>query len=320
MTSIRSAKHRAYAWATVLVCMAGLAQSQQSAPYELVDLATPYTAFWEETQKLPTAERVAAFKTRFDKLLPGYYSIERVTWTTAEKYDARIARSFEKFPEIRERFMAATANFSRLLAPAHQSFKQTFPDLKPIGPIYLVNSLNEFDGGTREWGGKARLMFGIDVMVQVHDYPDETPFFHHELFHVYHQQYFHGCEEAWCALWAEGLATLVAHRLTPGATDAQLLLTSPKPLRPEVERDRKAAVCAVVSRLDSKNPDDLGGLFSSGPQVGDLPPRFGYYVGYLVAEEAAKGRSLMDLAHLDSKAAREIVNESLKKLATCVSP
>ena len=99
------------------------AHSQQPAPYELVDLATPYTAFWDETQKLPTAERVAAFKTRFDKLLPGYYSIERVTWTTAEKYDARIARSFEKFPEIRERFTAATANFSRLLAPAHQELQ-----------------------------------------------------------------------------------------------------------------------------------------------------------------------------------------------------
>jgi hypothetical protein len=318
MTFIRTT--RSFAWAVVLACVAGLARSREPAPYELVDLATAYTSFWDETQKLPTAERVAAFKARFDKLLPGYYSIERVTWTTAEKYDAKIARSFDKFPQIRDRFIAGTANFSRLLAPAHQSFTRTFPDMKPIGPIYLINSLNEFDGGTREWDGKVRLMFGIDVMVQVHDYPDETPFFHHELFHVYHQQFFPGCEEAWCSLWAEGLATLVAHRLNPGATDAQLLLTSPKPLRPEVDRDRKTAVCAVASRLDSKNPDDLGGLFSSGPPVGELPPRFGYFVGYLVAEEAAKDRSLMQLAHLDRKAAREVVDASLKKLATCVSP
>jgi hypothetical protein len=318
MTSIRSA--RTHAWATVLACMAGFAQAQQPAPYELVDLATPYTAFWDETQKLPTAERVAAFKARFDKLLPGYYSIERVTWTTAEKYDARIARSFERFPGIRDRFTAATADFSKLLAPAHQSFTRTFPDLKPIGPIYLINSLNEFDGGTREWGGKARLMFGIDVMVQVHDYPDETPFFHHELFHVYHQQFFTGCEEVWCALWAEGLATLVAHRLNPDATDAQLLLTSPKPLRPEVEKDRRAAVCAVASRLDSKDADDLGGLFSSGPEVQGLPPRFGYYVGYLVAEEAAKSQSLSQLAHLENKVVREVVNESLARLGKCATP
>lgn len=235
MTSIRSA--RLFALATVLVCVAGLARSEQPAPYELVDLATAYTSFWDETQKLPTAERVAAFKTRFDKLLPGYYSIERVTWTTAEKYDARIARSFEKFPELRDRF-----------------------------------------------------------------------------------QFFLGCEETWCALWAEGLATLVAHRLNPGATDAQLLLTSPKPLRPEVEKDRRAAVCAVASRLDSKNADDFGGLFSSGPEINGLPPRFGYYVGYLVAEEAAKGQTLVQLAHLDQKSAREVVNASLKQLATCVSP
>jgi hypothetical protein len=301
----------------VLALVANQARSQQPAPYELVDLATPYAEFWDETQKLPTAERVALFKSRFDKLLPGYYSSERVTWMTIEKYDAKIARSFGKFPELRERYTAATANFSKLLAPAYQGFTRTFPDMKPIGPIYLINSLDEFDGGTREWGGKARLMFGIDVMVQVHDYPDETPFFHHELFHVYHQQFFSGCEEVWCALWAEGLATLVAQRLTPDATDAQLLLNSPKPLRPEVERDRKAAVCAVASRLDSKSADDLGGLFSSGPEISGLPPRFGYYVGYLVAEQAARNRTLAELAHLRNDAAREVVATALAQLASC---
>jgi hypothetical protein len=317
MTSIRPAKHRSYAWAAMLACMAGLARSQQPAPYELVDLATPYTTFWDETRNLPTAERVAAFKKRFDQLLPGFFSIERVSWTTSEKYDARIARSFERFPQIRERYTAATAAFSKLLAPAHESFVRTFPDLKPIGPIYLVNSLNEFDGGTRQWNGPSRLMFGIDVMVQVHDFPDERPFFHHELFHVYHQQFFTGCEEVWCGLWSEGLAVLVAQRLSPQATDAQLLLDSPQPLRPAVEKDRRAAACAVASRLDSKSQDDLGGLFSSGPPVNGLPPRVGYYVGYLVAAEAAKDRSLSELAHLDNTAARERVKATLGRLARC---
>lgn len=317
MTSIHFQKIRSFALAAVLTGMAGVASSEQPAPYELVDLATAYTAFFDETQQLPTPERVAAFKTRFDTLLPGFFSIERASWTTQEKYDARIARSFERFPEIRERYTKLTSDFSKLLAPAHADFLKTFPDLEPMGPIYLVNSLNEFDGGTREWRGQNRLMFGMDVMVVVHDFEDERPFFQHELFHVYHQQFFSGCEEVWCALWAEGLAVLVAQRLSPQATDSQLLLNSPVPLRPAVEKDRRAAVCAVASRLDSKNPEDFGGLFSSGPEVNGLPPRFGYFVGYLVAEEAAKGKTLAQLAHQPNAAARETVSAALAKLATC---
>jgi hypothetical protein len=167
-----------------------------------------------------------------------------------------------------------------------------------------------------------RLMFGIDVIARLHDFPDEQPFFHHELFHVYHGQFFEECDQAWCALWMEGLAVLAARTLNPAASDAELLLGSPRPIRPEVERNRKAAVCAAVARLDSNRQTDYAALFSNGPAPGDVPPRFGYYVGYLAAQEAARERSLAQLAHLDNAAARPIVGAALARLASCakVSP
>ena len=167
---------------------------------------------------------------------------------TSEQYDSAIIQSFEQFPGIRDHFTAVTSGFARLLAPAYDSFARAFPDLRPIGPIYIVHSIGEFDGGTRKVSGQSRLVFGADVMAQVHHFADETPFFQHELFHVYHAQFFSDCEETWCALWSEGLAVLVAQRLNPRATDAELLLTSPQPIRPEVDRNRVAAVCAVASR------------------------------------------------------------------------
>jgi hypothetical protein len=78
----------------------------------------------------------------------------------------------------------------------------------------------------------------------------------------------------------------------------------------------------VSKLLDSKDPADYAGLFSSGPVMPGLPPRVGYFVGYLVAEEAARDRSVMKLAHLDNAAAREVVNVALRRLARCakVSP
>jgi hypothetical protein len=118
-------------------------------------------------------------------------------------------------------------------------------------------------------------------------------------------------------MWMEGLAVLAAQRLNPQATDAELLLSSPRPIRPEVERNRRAAVCAVASRLDSSDPIDYAALFSSGPALPDLPPRVGYFVGYLVAEEAARDRTITDLAHLDNAAGRAAIDAALARFATC---
>ena len=54
---------------------------------------------------------------------------------------------------------------------------------------------------------------------------------HHELFHLYHSRAFEGCDAVWCGLWREGLAVHVAAELNPGASDAELVLTMPVPLR-----------------------------------------------------------------------------------------
>ena len=293
------------------------AEPEQSTRYELVDLASSYATFWDESQDLPARERVAAFKARFEALLPGFVSAKRVGWMTSEQYDSAIIQSFEQFPGIRDHFTALTSGFAKLLAPAYDSFERAFPDLRPVGPIYIVHSIGEFDGGTRNVSGQSRLLFGADVMAQVHHFGDETPFFQHELFHVYHAQFFSECEEMWCVLWSEGLAVLVAQRLNPRATDAELLLTSPQPIRPEVDRNRSAAVCAVASRLSSTDSADYASLFSNSSPIANLPPRFGYYVGYLVATEAARVRSITELAHLDNKNAGDLVTATLAQLAHC---
>lgn len=295
------------------------AEAAKSTDYELVDLASSYATFWDESQDLAPRERVAAFRARFEDFLPGFFSAERVGWMTGEQYDSAIIESFEQFPRIRDRFTAITAGFATLLAPAYESFAQAFPDVRPIGRIYIVHSIGEFDGGTRKVSGQNRLVFGADVMAQVHDFSDEKPFFQHELFHAYHAQFFSDCEEMWCALWSEGLAVLVAQRLNPRAKDSELLLTSPRPIRSEVDRNRVAAVCEVASRLSSTDSADYATLFSNGSEIENLPPRFGYYVGLLVATEAARSRSLTELAHLDNESARDVVAASLAQLASCAT-
>src|SRR5262249_54089316 len=155
----------------------------------------------------------------------------------------------EQFPERRATFLHAAANFQAMLDPAITSFTETFPDFRNIGRIYLVHSLGEMDGGTREINGRSYFIFGADVIARYHTSDNERPFFHHELLHVYHAQFFSDCDPVWCSLWQEGLAVYVSEQLNPGATDAQMSLTIPEPIRPAVDANPQRAICAVSAVL-----------------------------------------------------------------------
>ena len=160
-------------------------------------------------------------------------------------------------------------------------------------------------------------MFGADVIARNYKNKAIQPFFHHELFHLYHTRTFNDCRAVWCNLWNEGLATYVSHRRKPKASDDELLLNSPAPLRPAVEANRSKAVCAALERLDSGESKDNNALFTSGQPIDGLPRRFGHYVGYLIAAEAGKNRSLKELAQLNNAQVRPLVEKSLRNLASC---
>lgn len=306
----------------IFACL-GLAVACQTAPpnpppFTLVDLSDDFASFYDRSRSMAPDERAPAFRAEMAEAFPGFYDPARFRGATIERYDRSLANAIEQFPSIRDAYTRTGASFESMLAPAHDSFVQSFPDLASMGDIYLLHSLGEMDGGTRTIGGRQHLVFGADVISRIHAPGEERPFFHHELFHVYHHHFFEGCDLTWCDLWQEGLATHVAHELNPAATDKQLLLEFPRPIRPAVETDRAAAVCAIRANMDQPPPP---GFFQGGrePGVGTLPPRFAYYVGYLVAREAARTHSVQDLSKLSNETARPVIDAALAALATCSS-
>lgn len=283
---------------------------------ELIDLTDDFAEVWDRTRELDDSARIAAFKTHFEPVIPGFYSHVR-HGAPEDKFNSYFLKALKEFPEKRVATADMAARFAALLRPAERSFEREFGPMTGFRPIYLVNSLGEFDGGMRTLGGKGYLMFGADMMASLYAGKNVRPFFHHELFHLYHSRTFRDCAKVWCNLWNEGLATYVAHRLNPEASDAELLLTEPEPLRAAVENHRGEAVCIVLKELDSEEGRINRALFSSARLNERLPGRFGYYVGYLVAAEAAKDRSLVELAQLPNEAVRPLVETSLKALASC---
>lgn len=306
--------------ATLALCACQTANppAEAEAPfYTLVDLTDDYVAFYDRTQGMETAARVAAFREEFNGKMPGFYNDARLHNVTAEQYDQRIARSFESFPDMRERFLATTSGFEASMTPARDSFRRAFPDVQPVGDIYFIHSLGEMDGGTRTIDDRFYMIFGADVMSRIYEPGGTTPFFHHELFHFYHKAYFSACEVFWCALWSEGLATYVSEQLNPGADDRAMLLTLPQPIRPAVDANLALAVCTAQARLDSEDETEYGEFFYGGSHAEGLPSRAGYYLGYLIAKEAGRTRTVQELAHLSTAEARPIVEAALHSMAAC---
>jgi hypothetical protein len=310
---------------TFLIAACALTGCQTTAPaapvaeapfYTLVDLTDDYVAFYDRTQGMESAARAAAFREEFNAKMPGFYDPARFDSTVAQ-YDQRVARSFEAFPALRERFIATTSGFETSMAPARTSFRAAFPDVQRVGDIYFVHSLGEMDGGTREINGQTYLVFGADVMSRIYEPGGTTPFFHHELFHFYHKSFFNGCHVFWCALWTEGLATYVSEQLNPGTDDHSMLLTVPRPIRPEVDANLQYAICETRARLQSESMDDYRPFFLGSSNLEGLPPRAGYYIGYLVAKEAGRTRTVQELAHLNAEDARPVVEAAIAALADC---
>lgn len=279
---------------------------------QYIDLTADFSRFVDETAGMEEAARVAAFRKQMDVLLPGFYRPR--FGATPEQYDARIARALKSFAELRPKYEQVQRDFPAAFDAGIQHFRREFPDFSPNVSIYLLHSIGEMDGGTRELHGKGYLIFGADMIAQLHEPQGLTPFLDHELFHVENGKYFPECEQVWCPLWAEGQATYAAKMMNPGADDRQLLLTFPKPIRAAVDASWPAALCFTRDRLSSAKFADMGALFVGGSGVKEFPERFGYYVGLRVFEELGGEYKLPELAHMSPERAKAALTTAVDRL------
>ena len=298
---------------------AAIAQTAPAAPtLDVHDIAGDFLTFWDATQGKPMAERVAIFKRDIASKFPGFYGIDRfggkATWAFR---DGTIETSITDFGPIHDAYAAKVAMIDKDLPRDTTVFMQAFPDFHPDSPVWILHSLGEMDGGTREIGGKSVLVFGVDGMVKFHNanVRDESAFFHHELFHVYHEPRLGPCEETWCSLWREGLAVYVASKLDPQANEDELLLTIPDNMAAATRAKLLPSLVALKAVLMSKDPAAYADLFQfGGPKTSDLPQRRGYYLGFLIAQELGRTYDLHTLANMPAAQAQPLVAKAIDQL------
>jgi hypothetical protein len=288
----------------------------QKPGLRFVDVTAEFDKTAEAAAKLTDDKaKVALFEKRMTPLADGFYARSR----NPKKYDERVLGNLKAYPERREKILAVSSEFQKLFGPARASFQKAFGPVSSSQPVYLLHSLGEMDGGTRDNlnSKKSTLMFGADVIAKIHYGHDMTPFFHHELFHVFHEPLMGKCDATWCSLWEEGLATYVAAKLNPGAGEAALMLDQPAPIRPAVDANLTGAICATKPLLSSEKEEDYSKLFYGNAHIDGFPARMGYYLGYLVAADLGKTRTLKQLAALKPAEVKPLIDASLDRMADC---
>lgn len=292
--------------------ISGSAAAHEAAP--LRNIVGEFATTFDKTSQLPMPERVAAMKKAMQALYPEFYGR-----FTPEEQDRRMQAAIEGFPAIRTTYMEKAEKFGGAMQQHMASFNAQFPQFRNTTPTALLHSLGEMNGGTRGLGpnGEQHLIFGADMLARIDPDGNAAPLFHHELFHVLHQQHLNCDQNAmWEGLWKEGLAVYVSDVMNPGANAKELLLDYPRGTPEATRAVLPAAWRQLEAVLDNTDREMYAELFLMAGKSTALPVRRGYYLGYLVAREAGKTRDLATLATMDCKQARTLVESTIRKLST----
>lgn len=217
-------------------------------------------------------------------------------------------------PHMRE----ASAVIARALPEGLDLFGRTFPEFRWGGRVYVMWSAFCFDGRAQIINGEPSILLGVDVLASTGN-RNATALVLHELFHVHHGATFApDRRRLWHSLWREGLATYAARTLAPKASLKEQLL--PPELIAAVDKDRARLAADLLTRLDDEGGRAQTLYFRTDDRTEPVPPRAGYYLGLLVAEQlAASGNDLATMTKWDAETAGSRVRHALSALADASS-
>ena len=296
-------------------------KSLKEAGPRVHNLAPDFINFWNKVKSQPAKLQVAKFKADFMPKFPEFYAWKIKKWKEQNKEpDQEIKRELAAFKKIERGFVKKTSQITNDLDATVKSFVDSVPDLDRDFDVYITHSFGDMDGGTRTIDDKQYFIFGIDGMVKYHGkMTTETPFFHHELFHVYHGQKFTGNQQdewLWLALWFEGLATYASKKLNPQATYTDMLLDLPEGMVKRINNDFAFHWQDLSSKLESKDEKDYRHYFLMNSKHKRIVTRAGYYLGFLVVQEIGKTKTLSEMANMEY----EEILPAIKKAMESIKP
>lgn len=289
----------------------------QGNSFHTVNIMNDFWRFWSASQTLDTPTRIKNFRTMV--IAP---HAEIFAGFTGERSDEDLAKYFKQIEKLIPRMQNVNARLGTELPMHEAKFVKAFADMSWKGRVVFMPNYGLTDSGTGRMNDVDYLVFGVDtIAARYGESADLAALFHHELFHMYHSQVtseFQGTSREkgevplYWLVWGEGLATYVSHRLNPNATIEQILLTKDLAERTDAGMARFAK--EIRNNLDSGEPEIWKPFMSAAANDRGIPPRSGYYIGYLIASELGKKTSLSGLARLRGPDLKKKMVKVLEKI------
>jgi hypothetical protein len=307
------------AWASIaaLVCAA---PAQAGCP--VVDAFQDFMVLSARTAALPADQQTLAFRSDYLARRRELYTPEVLPGPTGAVIDASALKAMKRVREHPE-WRAFDLEFKQAFRRVAIRFAGEFPDFRCDFPVYATETFGFMDGAGRVVAGRPSLVFGVDTIAQSWTREALPVFLSHELFHRYHFQAAGFSDDLgdrdliWRSLWAEGLATYVSARLNPTNPLSDALIT-PKDLEAQAKPFVPQMAAELLAAADRSDAKTFAKFFEGGDAEArrlGWPSRSGYYIGYLVAEDLGRRRSLKALAHIKGPELRSEIGEALARLS-----
>lgn len=298
-----------YAFAAIATPSADVSQ------FDFINLTEDFDVFWNANKESSSQVQLKNFKSSVAKKFPDFYDYKFEQWQKAgENPQEKLREQLIAYQNYRLRFLEIAKFLPEYLIRASKPFKNVFPDFSKRVQTYVIHSLDEMDGGTRVLNKRLFFIFGAESIAQYHqkfDYESKSPFLHHELFHIYHKDYFTTQNELIDGLWSEGMAVLVAETMNPNATIAQLSLDNPKGLMETCHRLEYRLLSDIQSRLKNPSIDDYETYFWGSSKHTWIPKRAGYCIGYELAKAVNRNKLITDMAKMNGSSVAILLNEMI---------
>ncbi len=280
------------------------------------NMAPDFIEYWGRVKEKSLPEQVSVLKSDFSPKFPEFYNYKIEKWKKVGRTpDEELGKTLKEYPQIEADFIKKTNEITTNLSSTMDSFLKSVPGLNKDFDVYITHSFGDMDGGTRKIGDKVYFILGIDGMVKYHKgFNSEIPFFHHELFHVYHGQYLPEDQVMWIALWAEGLATYASEKLNPDASMKDLMLDLPEGMVSRIDKNLDYHWADLTKKMTSRSDADYEAYFLMSSKDKKIVPRAGYYLGYLIAKEIGKTKSVPEMAQLKPDEILPLLKAAIEKV------
>jgi VWFA-related protein len=296
-----------------------------AAPYKIVNLMPKFEEFLEKVKDQDLAAQTKLFQETFVKVYPEIFNTKVLNIDT-EGFEEKLNSQIQIFlsqvkREPSYKLKRLTNALVNELSTNEEKFLSRFSNFNWDGTIYFAPLLSTSISKQEVIEGKKVLIFGLDTIAFTRkDEVSFWPIFHHQLFHLYHQQFQPNVrhldfeQPLYDFIWNEGLATYVTSLLDAEISKGELIQLDSLKGTPKATLAKIANALRQDLKTKPKQAYQNYYAFDTNTDIVDNYINTGNYLSLLIAERLVLGQTFSKTLELKGDDLERVVDIMLRRI------